>query len=143
MRRSPSTATGLRRDHTTPALPTDLGTPAAALAVAVASEIGAFVGARLSRVNRRQAPALGVGVDAHGVIEMIAAMPGPRLGGLSTWTNTLAVVVALVTSPRAPPNVRYAMARAEETAAPLLAMDTLTAAPDGALDHGPDAVRTF
>ncbi|MFD5537247.1 hypothetical protein ACFWIJ_05160 [Streptomyces sp. NPDC127079] len=30
-----------------------------------------------------------------------------------------------------------------EAAGPLLAMDILTAAPAGALDHGPDAVRTF
>ncbi|GAA3128592.1 hypothetical protein GCM10010521_13670 [Streptomyces rameus] len=43
----------------------------------------------------------------------------------------------------APPILRYATAHVAETAGTMLGTDTLTAAPDGAPDHGPDAVRTF
>ncbi|WAX81696.1 hypothetical protein [Streptomyces sp. KMM 9044] len=57
--------------------------------------------------------------------------------------SLLSRVNRVVTSLMAPAVLRYAMAHAEETAGPLLGKDALTAAPEGALDHGPDAVRTF
>jgi Kef-type K+ transport system membrane component KefB len=131
-------------DLTALARPTVLGAAAAVLAVAVAGKFGgAFIGARLSRLNRWEALALGAGMNSRGVVEVIVAMTGLRLGVLNTETYTIVVLVAIVTSLMAPPILRYAMAHVEETAGTMLGMDTLTAAPDGAPDHGPDAVRTF
>lgn len=67
------------------ARPTVLGAAAAVLAVAVAGKFGgAFIGARLSRLNRWEALALGAGMNSRGVIEVIVAMTGLRLGVLNT-----------------------------------------------------------
>ncbi|WP_406174390.1 hypothetical protein [Streptomyces sp. NBC_00996] len=82
-------------------------------------------------------------MNSRGVVEVIVAMTGLRLGVLNTETYTIVVLVAIATSLMAPPILRYAMAHVEETAGTMLGMDTLTVAPDGAPDHGPDAVRTF
>ena len=87
--------------------------------------------------------ALDAGMDSRGVVEVIVAITGLRLSVLNTATYTLVILVAIVTSLMAPPILRYAMAHVEETAGTRLGMDTLTAAPEGTPDHGPDAVRTF
>jgi Kef-type K+ transport system membrane component KefB len=83
------------------------------LAVAI---LGAFLGALLSRLNRWEALALGTGMNARGVVEVVVAMVGLRLGVLNTDTYTIIVLVAIVTSLMAPPILRYAMRRVEETA---------------------------
>ncbi len=121
---------GLRMDLTALARPAVLGAAVAVLAVAVVGKFGgAFIGARLSQLNRWEALALGVGMNSRGVVEVIVAMAGLRLGDLNTETYTIVVLVAIVTSLMAPPILRYAMAHVEETAGTRLGMDSQTAAP--------------
>jgi Kef-type K+ transport system membrane component KefB len=52
-------------------------------------------------------------MNARGVVEVIVALVGLRLGVLNTATYTIIVLVAIVTSVMAPPLLRFAMARVE------------------------------
>ena len=63
-----------------------------------------------------EALALGAGMNARGVIEVIVAMVGLRLGVLNDETYTIIVLVAIVTSLMAPPILRFTMNRVEQTA---------------------------
>jgi predicted Kef-type K+ transport protein len=54
-------------------------------------------------------------MNARGVIEVIVAMVGLRLGVLNTATYTIVILVAIVTSLMAPPLLRLAMARVQHT----------------------------
>lgn len=108
---------GLRMDLTALGRPSVLGAALLVLLIAILGKfIGAYVGARLSRLNRWEALALGAGMNARGVIEVVVAMVGLRLGVLSTETYTIVILVAIVTSLMAPPILRYAMQRVEHTA---------------------------
>jgi K+:H+ antiporter len=85
---------------------------AAVLAVAIGGKfVGAYLGARLSRLSRWEGLALGAGMNARGVVEVIVAMTGLRLGVLDVASYTTIVLVAIVTSLMAPPVLRFAMAR--------------------------------
>jgi Kef-type K+ transport system membrane component KefB len=89
----------------------------AVLAVAILGKVGgAYVGARLSRLGHWEALAIGVGLNARGVIEVIVATIGVQIGVLSTAGYTIIVLVAVVTSVLAPPLLRLAMTRVERTA---------------------------
>jgi Kef-type K+ transport system membrane component KefB len=82
------------------------------LAVAIASKFaGAYVGARVVRVDHWNAVALGAGLNARGVMEIILAAVGLQLGVLTTAMYTIIVLVAIVTSVMAPPILRYAVRR--------------------------------
>ncbi|MDN3028506.1 cation:proton antiporter [Streptomyces sp. S.PB5] len=108
---------GLRMDLTALVQPTVLLTALAVLAVAVLGKfVGAYIGAKLSGLGRWEALALGAGMNARGVIEVIVAMVGLKLGVLGTETYTIIVLVAIVTSLMAPPILRIAMARVDEHA---------------------------
>jgi Kef-type K+ transport system membrane component KefB len=108
---------GLRMDLTALARPAVLLTAVAVLAVAILGKfIGAYIGAKLSGLNRWEALALGAGMNSRGVIEVIVAMVGLRLGILGAETYTVIILVAIVTSLMAPPILRAAMARVEERA---------------------------
>ncbi|MFF4325620.1 cation:proton antiporter [Streptomyces sp. NPDC001591] len=105
---------GLRMDLTALARPEVLGAACAVLAVAVLGKFaGAYAGARLSRLSGWEALALGAGMNSRGVIEVIVAMVGLRLGILGPEAYTVVVLVAIVTSLMAPPLLRAAMARVE------------------------------
>jgi Kef-type K+ transport system membrane component KefB len=78
--------------------------------------LGAFLGARLCRLNRWEAVALGAGMNSRGVVEIVVAMAGLRLGLLTTDTFTIVVLVAVITSVMAPPLLRFAMRRLDLTA---------------------------
>ncbi|MEU1205442.1 cation:proton antiporter [Nocardia sp. NPDC005825] len=107
---------GLRMDLSTLGDPVVLGAGAALLAVAIAGKFaGAFLGGRLSGLNRHESLALGAGMNARGVVEVIIATVGLRLGVLGTEAYTVLVLVAVVTSLMAPPILRRAMARSELT----------------------------
>lgn len=124
---------GLRMDLTALRHPVVLGAAVAVLAVAIVGKfVGAYVGARLSRLGPWEALALGAGMNSRGVIEVIVAMTGLRLGVLSIDTYTIVILVAIVTSLMAPPILRVAMARTEEASEASLGM-TGTAAVDGGL----------
>ncbi|HEX4812336.1 MAG TPA: cation:proton antiporter [Nonomuraea sp.] len=108
---------GLRMDLTALARPEILGAALLVLAVAVAGKFaGAYAGARLSRLSSWEALALGAGMNARGVIEVIVAMVGLRLGVLGPETYTIIILVAVATSLMAPPILRLAMSRIAPTA---------------------------
>lgn len=108
---------GLRMDLTALADAPVLAAALAVIAVAILGKFtGAFLGAWSSRLNRWEALALGAGMNARGVIEVVVATVGLRLGVLNTATYTIVVLVAVVTSVMAPPILRRAMSRVEQTA---------------------------
>ncbi|MGP3960000.1 cation:proton antiporter [Nonomuraea sp. 3N208] len=78
--------------------------------------LGAFLGAWTSRMNRWEALALGAGMNARGVVQVIVATVGLRLGVLTVELYTIIILVAMITSVLAPPVLRLAMARVEQTA---------------------------
>jgi Kef-type K+ transport system membrane component KefB len=86
------------------------------LAVAVIGKFtGAYIGARIGRLGRWEALAIGAGMNARGVIEVIVAMVGLRLGVLNTASYTIVVLIAIATSLMAPPLLRMAMRRVAHT----------------------------
>jgi Kef-type K+ transport system membrane component KefB len=112
---------GLRMDLTSLTRLPVLLAGLAVLAIAIVGKfLGVYAGARLSRRSSWEALALGAGLNARGVIEIVVAMVGLRLGILGVEAYTIVVLVAIVTSLMAPPILRMAMARiaptAEETA---------------------------
>jgi Kef-type K+ transport system membrane component KefB len=103
---------GLRMDLTTLAHTTTALTALAILTVAIAGKFaGAYLGSRLSRIGRRESLAMGAGMNARGVVEVVIAMAGLRLGVLNTATYTSIILVAIVTSLMAPPLLRLTMAK--------------------------------
>jgi Kef-type K+ transport system membrane component KefB len=74
---------------------------------------GAYIGARLGRMDHWSALALGAGLNARGVIEVIIAMVGLRLGVLSPEMYTIVILVAIATSLMAPPMLRFAVRRTD------------------------------
>lgn len=108
---------GLRMDLTSLWHPAVLATGLLVLAVAILGKFtGAYLGARISRLGHWEGLALGAGLNARGVIEVVVAMVGLRLGVLSVQAYTIIVLVAIVTSLMAPPILRLAMARIEQSA---------------------------
>ena len=108
---------GLRMDLTALSDPTVLGTAVVLLLIAIAGKFaGAFIGAWSSGLSRWEAVALGAGMNARGVVEVVVAMVGLRLGVLSTAMYTVVVLIAVVTSLMGPPILRGAMGRLEITA---------------------------
>ncbi|QQQ75009.1 cation:proton antiporter [Saccharothrix sp. 6-C] len=107
---------GLRMDLTLLAEPEVLLSAVVVLVIAILGKFaGAYLGARLGRLNHWEGLALGAGLNARGVIEVIVAMVGLRLGVLTTAGYTIIVLVAVVTSLMAPPMLRYAVKRIEIT----------------------------
>jgi Kef-type K+ transport system membrane component KefB len=108
---------GLRMDLTSLWTPKLLAAGLLILAVAILGKFaGAYLGARVSRLNHWEGLALGAGLNARGVIEVVVAMVGLRLGILNVQAYTIVVLVAIVTSLMAPPILRLTMARIEQTA---------------------------
>jgi Kef-type K+ transport system membrane component KefB len=108
---------GLRADLTQLRTPAMLGVGAVILVLAVLGKFaGAYAGARFSKLNHWEGLALGAGLNARGVVEIVIATVGLRLGVLSVASYTIVVLVAVLTSVMAPPFLRWAMARIEHTA---------------------------
>jgi Kef-type K+ transport system membrane component KefB len=107
---------GLRMDLTLLAEPAVLLSAVVVLFIAIMGKfVGAYLGARLGKLTHWEGLALGAGLNARGVIEVIVAMVGLRLGVLTTAGYTIIVLVAVVTSLMAPPMLRYAVKRIEVT----------------------------
>jgi Kef-type K+ transport system membrane component KefB len=107
---------GLRMDLTLLAEPPVLLSALAVLGIAIGGKfVGAYLGARLSRLSHWEGLALGAGLNARGVIEVIVAMVGLRLGVLTTAGYTIIVLVAVITSLMAPPTLRFAVRRIAAT----------------------------
>src|SRR5262249_6133163 len=108
---------GLRMDLTTLANPVVLLAAAAALAIAIVGKFtGAYLGARLSRMGHWEGVAVGAGMNARGVVEIVVAMVGLRLGVLNVTSYTIVALIAIVTSLMAPPLLRMAMSRVSQNA---------------------------
>jgi Kef-type K+ transport system membrane component KefB len=119
---------GLRMDLTGLRRPSIALAAVAVLAVAIVGKfVGAYLGARLSRLSNWEGLALGAGMNARGVIEVIVATTGLRLGVLDTAGYTIVVLVAIVTSLMAPPLLRVATARITQSDEEMLRKATLDA----------------
>ncbi|SNQ47971.1 Sodium:proton exchanger [Frankia canadensis] len=103
---------GLRVDLTQLRRPSVLAAGAVVLAVAVTGKfLGAYLGARASHLGRWEALALGAGMNARGVVEVVVAGTGLRLGVIDSAGYTVVVLVAVATSIMAPPLLRWTVAR--------------------------------
>ncbi|WP_344597500.1 cation:proton antiporter [Actinomadura vinacea] len=123
---------GLRMDLTALVRPAVLLAGLGVLAAAILGKFaGAYAGARLSGLGHWEGLALGAGMNARGVIEVIIAMVGLRLGVLGPEMYTIIILVAIVTSLMAPPILRFAMSKVEHTAEERLREQTF-GAPDTA-----------
>jgi Kef-type K+ transport system membrane component KefB len=108
---------GLRMDLTALAKLDVVLLAAVVISVAIAGKFaGAYLGARLSRLAHWEGVALGAAMNSRGVVEVVVATVGLRLGVLNTATYTVVVLVALVTSVMAGPLLRLSVARVEEGA---------------------------
>ena len=72
---------------------------------------GAFVGGELGGLTRREALALGCGMNARGSTEVIVATIGLSMGALSQNLFTMIVAMAVLTTLAMPPTLRWALAR--------------------------------
>ncbi|MCC6469581.1 MAG: cation:proton antiporter [Alphaproteobacteria bacterium] len=72
---------------------------------------GAFIGAELGGMSRREAIALGCGMNARGSTEVIVATIGLSIGALTEDLFTMIVAMAIVTTLAMPPMLRWSLAR--------------------------------
>ncbi|MFJ6842726.1 cation:proton antiporter [Streptomyces griseoluteus] len=87
------------------------------LLVAVGAKCaGGYLGARLGRLGHDEAVAIGAGLNARGVVEIVLASVGLNIGVLNSASYTVVVLVAIVTSVMAPPILRRTTGRMAQTA---------------------------
>lgn len=109
---------GLQVDLATLARPTVLAAGALTLLVAIVAKFaGGYLGARLGRLGHDESLAIGAGLNARGVVEIVIATVGLQLGILTTAAYTIIVLLAVVTSMMAPPFLRRATRRIPKTTA--------------------------
>ena len=72
---------------------------------------GAFVGAELGGLTRREGLALACGMNARGSTEVIIATIGLSMGALNQSLFTMIVAMAVITTLAMPPTLRWALAR--------------------------------
>jgi Kef-type K+ transport system membrane component KefB/nucleotide-binding universal stress UspA family protein len=72
---------------------------------------GAFVGAELGGLTRREGFALACGMNARGSTEVIIATVGLSMGALSQNLFTMIVTMAILTTLAMPPTLRWALSR--------------------------------
>ncbi|MEU2563025.1 cation:proton antiporter [Streptomyces longispororuber] len=100
---------GLQVDLSALARPTVLLAAVVTLLVATLAKFaGGYVGARMGRLDHGEGLAIGAGLNARGVVEIVIATVGLNLGVLTTATYTVVVLIAVVTSMMAPPFLRHA-----------------------------------
>ncbi len=76
---------------------------------------GAFIGGEIGGLDRREALALGCGMNARGSTEVIVATVGLSMGALTQNLFTMIVAMAFVTTMAMPPMLRWALARVPMT----------------------------
>ncbi|MET8877007.1 cation:proton antiporter [Nocardia sp. NPDC004604] len=107
------------------------------LVAAIAGKfIGAYIGARISRLNQWEALALGAGMNARGIVEVVVATVGLQIGVIRNDTYTIIILVAVVTSIMAPPILRLTMRRIEQTSEEELRLAEYRSPPVGAVADG-------
>ena len=72
---------------------------------------GAFVGAELGGLTRREGFALACGMNARGSTEVIIATIGLSMGALNQNLFTMIVTMAVITTMAMPPTLRWALSR--------------------------------
>jgi len=72
---------------------------------------GAFIGAELGGLTRREGFALACGMNARGSTEVIIATVGLSMGALTQDLFTMIVAMAVLTTLAMPPSLRWALAR--------------------------------
>jgi nucleotide-binding universal stress UspA family protein len=72
---------------------------------------GAFVGAELGGLTRREGFALACGMNARGSTEVIIATVGLSMGALNQDLFTMIVAMAVLTTTAMPPTLRWALGR--------------------------------
>jgi Kef-type K+ transport system membrane component KefB/nucleotide-binding universal stress UspA family protein len=104
---------GLSTDLTVLARPDILLLSIGLIAVASLGKFaGAFLGgAEIGGLTRREAVAVGCGMNARGSTEIIVATIGLSLGALSQTLFTMIVTMAVATTMAMPPMLRWALAR--------------------------------
>lgn len=103
---------GLQADLTGLADRTTLAAALVVLAAAVASKfLGAYIGTKSSGRSSAEAVALGAGLNARGVIQIIIADTAYDLGIFNDSFYTIVLLTAIATSVMAAPILRFATAR--------------------------------
>jgi len=103
---------GLHADLTTLKDPNLLVLTLAVIAVASVGKFGgAFIGGAIGGLTRREALALGCGMNARGSTEVIVASIGLSMGALSDALFTIIVTMAIVTTMTMPPLLRWSTRR--------------------------------
>jgi Kef-type K+ transport system membrane component KefB len=101
---------GLRMDVTALRHPAAMVTALALLVTAVIGKFaGAYAGGRLSRLGAYESMAVGAGLNSRGVVQIVIAMVGLRLGLFSITVYTILLVVAVGTSIMTAPMLRFSM----------------------------------
>src|SRR5665213_784587 len=72
---------------------------------------GAFIGAEIGGLTRREGFALACGMNARGSTEVIVATIGLSMGALNQNLFTMIVAVAVLTTMAMPPTLRWALSR--------------------------------
>jgi Kef-type K+ transport system membrane component KefB len=109
---------GLQVDLATLFNPTGLAAGVLTLLVAIGAKfVGGYLGARAGRLDHIEALAIGAGLNARGVVEIVLASVGLQLGILTGASYTIIVLVAVITSVMAPPVLRRTMGRSVSTVA--------------------------
>lgn len=112
---------GLRIDLTALADPAVLLAGIVVLLLATLGKFaGAYLGARAGRLSRWEGIAIGAGLNARGAVEIVVATVGLRLEILTPAAYTVVVLIAVATSVMAPPLLRWATGRIEQSADELL-----------------------
>jgi Kef-type K+ transport system membrane component KefB len=115
---------GLRMDLTTLRRPVVLVGAVVAVCIAIVGKfVGAYIGARWGKMSHWEGLALGAGMNSRGVVEIVVALAGLRLGVLDVSTYTIIALVAVVTSMMAPPLLRLAMSRVAQNEDELLRLE--------------------
>src|SRR5262249_11563665 len=81
------------------------------LVASIGKFAGAFVGAELGGLTRREGFALACGMNARGSTEVIIATIGLSMGALSQDLFTMIVAMAVLTTMAMPPTLRWALGR--------------------------------
>ncbi|MFG3016219.1 cation:proton antiporter [Streptomyces cinerochromogenes] len=111
---------GLQVDLTALRRPAVLGAALVTLLVAVGAKLaGGYLGARMGRLAHDEALAIGAGLNARGVVEIVLASVGLNIKVLNSASYTIVVLVAVVTSVMAPPILRRTVGRMAQTSGEL------------------------
>jgi Kef-type K+ transport system membrane component KefB len=126
---------GLRMDLAALARPGGLALAGLFVLVAIVGKFaGVYAGARIGRLGHWEGVALGAGLNARGVIQVIVATVGLRLGILTPELYTAIILTALLTSILAGPWLSYAVRRIPAGVPPEPGPTELV--PEGRPDHG-------